>query len=309
MIKLMHVNDYTIDTSQFRPLLNDKIVEEFEQKIADFVGAKYACSFHSATMAIMLALLEEQETTITVPSILPPVVVNAILCAGHKASFRDDVEWVGHSYVLHQFADYKIIDSAQQVYEGQYTQEANDNDLMIFSFYPTKPIGSSDGGMIVSNDKDKIDRLRILSRNGMSLEDNSWERRIMLPGWKMYMNSIQAYMATKNFEKLQEKTGRFEEIKLYYNQELDLSNTSNHLYRIRVRDNQDFIKKMKEKGIQCGVHYKALHNMEYCKAPGISLPKSDLEERTTASIPYNEALTDEEIERVVKEVKPYVITS
>ena len=130
----------------------------------------------------------------------------------------------------------------------------------------------------------------------------------MLPGWKMYMNSIQAYMATKNFEKLEEKTGRFEEIKLYYNQELDLSNTSNHLYRIRVRDNQDFIQEMKSKGIQCGVHYKALHNMEYCKTPGISLPKSDLEEKTTVSIPYNEALTDEEIERVVKEVKPHVIT-
>ena len=28
MIKLMHVNDYMIDTSQFRPLLNDKIVEQ-----------------------------------------------------------------------------------------------------------------------------------------------------------------------------------------------------------------------------------------------------------------------------------------
>ena len=308
MIKLMHVNDYIIDTSQFRPLLTDKIVEEFEQKIADFVGAKYACSFHSATMAIMLALLEERRATITVPSILPPVVVNAILCADHDVNFRDDVDWVGHSYTLHQFSDYKIIDSAQQIYKGQYAQEANDNDLMIFSFYPTKPIGSSDGGMIVSNDKEKIDRLRVLSRNGMSLEDNSWERRIILPGWKMYMNSIQAYIATKNFEKLEKKTRRFKEIKLYYNQELGLCNTSNHLYRIRVRDNQDFIQKMKEKDIQCGVHYKALHNMQYCKIPGISLPKSDLEEKTTASIPYNEALTDEEIERVVKEVKPHVIT-
>ena len=308
MIKLMHVNDYIIDTSQFRPLLNDKIIEEFEQKIADFVGAKYACSFHSATMAIMLALLEEQGDTITVPSILPPVVANAILCAGHKVNFRDDVDWVGHSYTLHQFSDYKIIDSAQQIYKGQYIEEAKDRDLMIFSFYPTKPIGSTDGGMIVSNDKDKIDRLRVLSRNGMSLEDNSWERKIILPGWKMYMNSIQAYMATKNFEKLEEKTGRFEEIRLYYNSELGLSNTSNHLYRIRVQDNQKFIEEMKNKGIQCGIHYKALHNMKYCKTPGLVLPKSDLEEKTTASIPYNEMLTDEEIQRVVKEVRPYVIT-
>ena len=31
MINLMHVNDYIIDTSKFRPLLHDKIVDEFEQ--------------------------------------------------------------------------------------------------------------------------------------------------------------------------------------------------------------------------------------------------------------------------------------
>ena len=31
---------------------------------------------------------------------------------------------------------------------------------MFFSFYPTKPVGSSDGGIIVSNDKAKIDYLK-----------------------------------------------------------------------------------------------------------------------------------------------------
>ena len=64
MIKLMHVNDYIIDTSKFKPLLNDKIVEELENKIAKYVGAKYACSTHSATMAIFLSLLEKEKQTI-----------------------------------------------------------------------------------------------------------------------------------------------------------------------------------------------------------------------------------------------------
>ena len=38
----------------------------------------------------------------------------------------------------------------------RFKKEANDEDLMIFSFYPTKPVGSSDGGIIVSNDFEKI---------------------------------------------------------------------------------------------------------------------------------------------------------
>ena len=46
MIKLLHVNDYVVDTKNFKPLLNDSIVEEFEQSIANFVGAKYAVSFN-----------------------------------------------------------------------------------------------------------------------------------------------------------------------------------------------------------------------------------------------------------------------
>ena len=59
MIKLLHVNDYVVDTKNFKPLLNDSIVEEFEKSIADFVGAKYAVSLHRATSAIFLALLNK----------------------------------------------------------------------------------------------------------------------------------------------------------------------------------------------------------------------------------------------------------
>jgi dTDP-4-amino-4,6-dideoxygalactose transaminase len=234
MIKLMHINDYVVNTSQFQPLLHDKVVTEFENKIADFVGAKYACSLNSATSAIFLSLFEQKNITITIPSILPPVVANAILCSGNKISYRDDIDWVGNSYILHTFEDYKIIDSAQQLCKDQFVQQANDKDVMIFSFYPTKPVGSSDGGMAVSNDKSKIDRLRMLSRNGISLEENSWERKIILPGWKLYMNSIQAFIANENFKKLPGKMTRLREIREKYNSAFELNNTSEHLYRINV---------------------------------------------------------------------------
>ena len=304
MIKLMHVNDYVIDTSQFRPLLNDPIVEEFENKIASFVGAKYACSIHSATMAIFLSLLEKEKTIITIPSIIPPVVPNAIMPAGHGVKYKDDIDWVGHSYVLHDFGDYKVIDSAQQIEKNQFKKQANDQDLMIFSFYPTKPVGSIDGGMFVSNDKKKIDRLKTLSRYGTNFEDNSWERKFVLPGWKMYMNSVQAYVANENFKKLEEKTKRYDEIREIYNGEFGLNNTSRHLYRLRVNNRDEFIGSMKEKGIQCGIHYRAVHDIK-CYKPIIStdLPLSERESDITVSIPYHEMLTDKEIETVVKEVK------
>jgi dTDP-4-amino-4,6-dideoxygalactose transaminase len=287
----------------FRPLLNDSIIEEFESKIANYVGAKYACSIHSATMAIFMCLLEKDKQVVTIPSIIPPVVPNAILTSGHDIMYRDDVNWVGHSYTLHDFGDYKIIDSAQQLNKGQFADEANDQDLMIFSFYPTKPVGSIDGGMIVSNDKSKIDRLKTLSRYGTNFEDNSWERKFVLPGWKMYMNSVQAYVALQNFNKLEAKQKRFDEVRDIYNKELGLNNTSRHLYRINLKERDKFISEMKENGIQCGIHYKCVHKIDcYSPKEKCYLPDSYMDSITTVSIPFHEMLTDQEIEKVIKGV-------
>ena len=308
MIPLFNINNYTINTAKFDSLLNDSVVEEFEKEIASYVGAKYACSVHSATMAIFLCLLEQDEDVVEIPSIIPPVVPNAILCANHKVKYKDDIDWVGSSYILHKISDYKIIDSAQQLSEGQFRKQADDQDLMIFSFYPTKPVGSIDGGMIVSNDKEKIDRLKILSRYGMTTDKDSWKRKIILPGWKMYMNSIQAEVALKNFNKLQKKESSLEIIRKFYNDSFGLNNVSNHLYRVRVKNRSLFMSQMQDAGIQCGVHYSTVHNIECYKSDFQScLDKSIVESEQTVSIPFNEKLTDKQVEYVVGRVKEYAV--
>ena len=59
MIQLFHINNHIIDTSEFSNLLHDDIVSEFENKFAQYVGAKYACSVNSATNAIFLSMLDK----------------------------------------------------------------------------------------------------------------------------------------------------------------------------------------------------------------------------------------------------------
>ena len=182
---------------------------------------------------------------------------------------------------------------------------------MIFSHYPTKPVGGSDGGMIVSNDKEKVDQIRMLSRNGTTgLEENSWERSILQPGYKFYMNSIQAYIANENFKRLDSKMEAIEKVRKIYNESFNLNNTSHHLYRTNVTDRNKFISIMNEKGIQVGIHYNALHLVDCYKKSfwhfNLSLPKSEIESETTISIPYHELLTDREIEYVIKEMKQYL---
>ena len=119
MIQLFNVNNNVIDTSKFSNLLHDNVVIEFEKKIANYVGAKYACSVDSATNAIFLSLLNKN-VVVDLPSMIPPVVANAILTSGNKINFIDDVDWVGNSYTIHQFDDYKIVDSAQKLEKNQF---------------------------------------------------------------------------------------------------------------------------------------------------------------------------------------------
>ena len=303
-INLFNIPNHKINTNNFSHLLHDNIVNEFEKNFCEYVGAQYACSVNSATNAIFLCLLNKG-IEVDVPSIIPPVVCNAILTSGNTINFVDNTEWVGDSYILHDFGDYKIIDSAQKVEKNQFKKEANDQDLMIYSFYPTKPIGSCDGGIIVSNDEKKIKWFKEATLNGMTFSNDNWSRKIKFPGYKMYMNTIQAYIANENLKNLPFKNKKLKKLRKKYNKSFGLQNTSGHLYRINVNNRKEFIENLEKINIQTGIHYSALHmNKVYCKEK-IYLPNSEFQNKTTVSLCYNELITDKESDIVIEAVKSY----
>jgi dTDP-4-amino-4,6-dideoxygalactose transaminase len=298
-ISLFNINHYTIDTSNFGNLLHDKVVDDFVKEFCAYVGAKYGCAVNSATNAIFLAT-EGQKLEVEIPTMIPPVVGNALKLGGNTVSFNDNIKWVGHSYTLHDFGDYKIIDSAQRVDRNQFAQEANDQDLMIFSFYPTKPVGGIDGGILVSNDKDKIEYFKHKSFNGMSFAENNWDRTQISVGWKMYLNSFQAYVALQNLRKLDKKKERLSEIRKRYNFAFDLDNTSDHLYRISI-DNRDEVKThLKSNEITTGIHYQCLHQHPLFSSGVKGLRQSEKEQERTLSLPFHEGLSDAEVDRVIE---------
>ena len=301
-LNLFHIENYTISTADWDHSLHDSGVVAFEEEFAEFVGAKYACSISSATNAIFLIFLN-RNLTVNVPSIIPPVVLNALIHGGNKINFTDDVGWVGGSYILHEFDDYKIIDSAQKVEQNQFRKEANPEDLMFFSFYPTKPVGGLDGGMIVSNDYEKIKYFKEAVLNGMSYAKDNWEREIKFPGWKMYLNSFQASVAHQNLRKLPAKLLRLREIRTLYNEAFGLENTSGHLYRISVSDNKKISQMLGEKRITCGIHYKPMHiHPVYNAGKKYNCPKSLEAGGTTLSIPFNEGLRSRDLQYIIDNV-------
>jgi dTDP-4-amino-4,6-dideoxygalactose transaminase len=127
-----------------------------------------------------------------------------------------------------------------------------------------------------------------------------------MPGYKMYLNSIQAKIALNNFNVYEQKLNLLLEIKEKYNKAFNIFNTSNHLYRINILKNRnEFIEYMKGKNIACGIHYEAQHLNPVYNIEPISLPLSDSNSNTTVSIPYHEQLTDKEVEYIIKTINSF----
>jgi dTDP-4-amino-4,6-dideoxygalactose transaminase len=182
---------------------------------------------------------------------------------------------------------------------------------MIFSFYPTKPLGGADGGMIVTDDYEKYKWYKEAVLNGMTYAENNWERGISFPGYKMYMNSIQAQIILNNFKFFHKKMRVLENLVNTYNREFGYDNTSKHLYRIEVVNNQDFVEKMKNVGITCGIHYDALHlnpvyqDLNLAKRYRTYLKSKKISNRTV-SLPMNEKLSFLELEYIIDKVNKLI---
>jgi len=309
-INLFEIDNHVIDTSTFDHHLHGSIVSEFEQEICEYVGAKYAASFFSASYALYAIMKSTICTTpdkITIPSMIPAVVPNALVDSGAEIKFNSDTDWVGGAYKLCD----GVIDSAQQLDRDQYRNHLWDhkfgNGLMVFSFYPTKPLSSLDGGIVVSDDKKRIDDLKSLSFYGMDFSDESWNRVQKQVGFKAYMSTMQATIASRNLKNLDKKYERIDQIRDWYNLEFRSNNTSRHLFRIEVEDNKKALKHFKSKGIVCGIHYAPQHLNRIFRTDYDMQLHNDVivPSRKTLSIPLHHHLTDEQVEYIIKHVNLY----
>jgi dTDP-4-amino-4,6-dideoxygalactose transaminase len=248
--------------------------------------------------------------TLKVPAVLPPIVANTIIQAGYQPHFIDDTNWIGNSYTIKQIQthDFTIIDSAQRVERDQFSRECLPQDVAIFSFYPTKPIGSIDGGIVVSDDADAIDWIRRASLYGTGGGHHSWEREAHFIGWKAYMNTAQAMVAFHSLRYWDYRKQALLAVRDHYNEVFDYKRTSDHLYVVNVSDRDQVMKELRDKDIECGIHYKSLSdNALYKPYQRDDLKNSAWWSKTCLSIPFHAKLTLSDVNKIVKIVKPYVI--
>lgn len=190
------------------------VIEDFEKKIAKYVGAKYAVAVTSATAGLHIACkaLNFQEKDILLTSVISFVSsANVAYFLGGKTEFIDikdktvqicledlekkikkfkpkiimPVHMGGCSYnfkEIHKIAKkygVNVIEDAAHSFGGNYNKtmkigSCKFSDMTVFSFHPVKTITTGEGGVVTTNDKNLYRKLLRLRSHGINKLDDKF---------------------------------------------------------------------------------------------------------------------------------------
>lgn len=205
----------------------------------------------------------------------------------------------------------KVIEDAAQAHGARWRgrRAGSIGDAACFSFYPGKNLGAfGDGGAVVSQDEDLIERIRMLANHGR-LEKYTHK----MEGVNSRLDGLQAAILRVKLRHLDEwNQSRRRHADLYFEtlsgSELRMPVVDEnaqpvwHLFVVRVSDREAFQQKLKEEGIATGVHYPIpLHLQpayEYLDIPLGSLPVTEQVSREVVSLPMYPELTEEQLAKV-----------
>ncbi len=308
-------------------------VAAFENEFAHKVGVRYAASVSSGTAALHLALLALEVATgdeVIIPSYVCTALLNAVNYTGATPVIADidpetlnidpgDVERritprtraviVPHMFGLVADLDrltglgVPVIEDCAQAPGATYkgNMACSHGKAAIFSFYATKMITSGEGGMVVSNSKAVIDRVK-KARD----YDN---RKTYSIRYNYKMTDIQAAMGREQLRKLDHFIKQRREVTRFYNKafaELAFErppDDNTHLYyRYIIKVNQEverWIKYMGTEGVACAKPvFQPLHL--YTGSKGCT--RTDSIFKQALSIPIFPSLSNTETQRIITAV-------
>lgn len=227
---------------------------------------------------------------------------------------------VGYSEKVKEIADkcsLKIIEDSAQAHGAIFKGKkvGNLGDASGFSFYPSKPLGGiGDGGAVTTNDDNVASIVRAL-RNYGSLEKYHNKYK----GVNSRLDEIQAAILSIKLRHLDSENDRRREIANLYltgikNKELVLPIVHEseshvwHLFVVRVKNRQAFIKHLLDNGVETLIHYPVPPHKQpaYSEWSEESYPISEEIHNTVVSLPLNTAITDEEVKIVIEACNSFV---
>jgi dTDP-4-amino-4,6-dideoxygalactose transaminase len=201
-------------------------------------------------------------------------------------------------------------------------------DIGCFSFFSNKNLVTGEGGMVVTRDRARAEKVRRMRSHGM--EALSWDKYrgrlssydVQEIGYNYRTTEIQSALGLVQLKKLDRNNRKRKRLVEIYREGLqevnDVSipfskfkgNPSYHLFPILVapRINRNrMMARLKDFGIQASVHYPPVHLFSfYRRRLGLRegmLPKTEEVSRREVTLPLHPRMKQEDVKWIVKRVK------
>jgi dTDP-4-amino-4,6-dideoxygalactose transaminase len=195
-------------------------------------------------------------------------------------------------------------------------------DLVVFSFHPNKNMTTIEGGAISTGDTQAAELLEQYRFHGIKRNADG-DVDVMFPGAKSNLTDVAAQVGIDQLRRLAgfnarrlELAGRyFDEFKEYGGVVLPARGDSGHSWHMfqvlidfaaRGMTRPGFQKAMADRGIGIGVHYPSIPSLKFYREAGYrdeDTPVAARVGRETVTLPLFPAMADEDVVRVVREIK------
>ncbi|PJB08002.1 transcriptional regulator [bacterium (Candidatus Gribaldobacteria) CG_4_9_14_3_um_filter_33_9] len=330
-------------------------VKEFEKEIAKFCSTKYALSVNSGTDALFLSLkalgIGLGDEVITTPFTfistaeviancnakpvfvdidpktfnINPLKIEEKINKKTKAIipvhlFGQMADMTRIMRIARKYGLYVIEDAAQAIGAEYKNKKAGTfSDLGCFSFFPSKNLGGyGDGGMVVSNNEELAEKIRLLKNHGSSPKEKYLN---LILGTNSRLDTIQAAILRVKLKHLEEwSKARAKKAGLYTNQlgklkELITPSIASgrthifHQYTIRVNEQvRDKLNKyLSSQGIPTMIYYPVpLHLQPAFKYLGYKkgdFPEAEKASEEVISLPIYPELNKNDQNFIIKKIR------
>lgn len=205
----------------------------------------------------------------------------------------------------------------------------------VFSFHPIKNLTTGEGGLICTDSEEVAAHVRRLRFHGLGADTYQRETQgrapqaeVLEPGYKYNLPDMNAALGLSQLARLGEMNRKRQALAERYLDSLaDVDGIlplglpsyrmkhAWHLFIVRIEPERagigrdEFMAKLKERGIGTGLHFRAVHTHKYYRdrgAPRHPLPNTEWNSERMCSLPLFPDMTFDDLDRVVETIRAVI---